>query len=79
MKNIEWHFVESCFYEMLASTVLHVYSCFKFAIDSCRELGISIVPYSPLGRGFFGNIKLEDLSENDFRKVSINLPFSESM
>ena len=37
----------------------------------CRELGIGIVPYSPLGRGFFaGAIKAEDLGENDFRKVS---------
>ena len=27
--------------------------------------------YSPLGRGFFaGNLKLDDLSDNDFRKVS---------
>lgn len=36
-----------------------------------RELGIGIVPYSPLGRGFFtGGAKfIESLSENDFRKV----------
>lgn len=45
-------------------------------IPTCRELGISIVPYSPLGRGFFGNIKLEDLSENDFRKNEV--PFFQS-
>ncbi|KAM7461345.1 hypothetical protein LguiA_029466 [Lonicera macranthoides] len=36
-----------------------------------RELGIGIVPYSPLGRGFFsGGAKLiESLSDNDFRKT----------
>ena len=22
-------------------------------LDTCRELGVSLVPYSPLGRGFF--------------------------
>lgn len=26
----------------------------KFNCDFSRELGIGIVPYSPLGRGFFG-------------------------
>ena len=36
----------------------------------CRELGIAIVSYSPLGRGFFAGYKPEDAkSENDFRKV----------
>jgi aryl-alcohol dehydrogenase-like predicted oxidoreductase len=35
-----------------------------------RELGIAILAYSPLGRGFLtGQIKsLDDLSETDFRK-----------
>ena len=35
----------------------------------CRELGISLVPYSPLGRGFLtGKIqKLEDLASGDYR------------
>lgn len=37
-----------------------------------RELGISLVAYSPLGRGFLtGQIKkLEDFEDNDFRKIS---------
>jgi aryl-alcohol dehydrogenase-like predicted oxidoreductase len=37
----------------------------------CRELGIGLVPYSPLGRGFLsGKIqKAEDLAENDFRRT----------
>jgi hypothetical protein len=37
-----------------------------------RELGIGIVAYSPLGRGFLsGGAKLvESLSEQDFRKVN---------
>ncbi|EFJ11083.1 hypothetical protein SELMODRAFT_183426 [Selaginella moellendorffii] len=40
-------------------------------IPTCRELGIGIVPYSPLGRGFFsiGKKIMEDLPANDFRKV----------
>ena len=38
----------------------------------CRELGIGLVPYSPLGRGFLtGKIKeLEDLSEDDYRRTT---------
>jgi aryl-alcohol dehydrogenase-like predicted oxidoreductase len=39
-------------------------------LDTCRELGIGLVAYSPLGRGFlagrFGGP--EDLDEGDFRK-----------
>lgn len=37
-----------------------------------RELGIGIVAYSPLGRGFFssGARFIQNLSECDFRKVS---------
>ena len=35
----------------------------------CRELGIGIVCYSPLGRGFFAGYKPEAATENDFRKV----------
>ncbi len=37
--------------------------------DTCKELGITIVPYSPLGRGFLtGTItKPEDLDKTDFR------------
>ena len=39
-------------------------------IDTCRELGIGIVPYSPLGRGFLtGTVPSADaLPERDYRK-----------
>ncbi|CAK8540937.1 unnamed protein product [Lathyrus sativus] len=39
-------------------------------IPTCRELGIGIVAYSPLGRGFFssGPKLLENLSNDDYRK-----------
>ena len=39
-------------------------------VPTARELGIGIVPYSPLGRGFLtGQIKTEaDFAEGDFRK-----------
>ena len=38
-------------------------------LDTCRELGVGFVPYSPLGRGFLtGRVKkLEDLQADDFR------------
>lgn len=41
-------------------------------IDTCRELGIGFVPYSPLSRGFLsGEIKsMDDLAADDFRRVS---------
>jgi aryl-alcohol dehydrogenase-like predicted oxidoreductase len=41
-------------------------------IQTCRELGIALVPYSPLGRGFLtGQIKrFEDLAEDDYRRQS---------
>ncbi|KAG6522302.1 hypothetical protein ZIOFF_019441 [Zingiber officinale] len=39
-------------------------------IPTCRELGIGIVAYSPLGRGFFssGTKLIENAPEQDFRK-----------
>ena len=39
-------------------------------VPTCRQLGIGIVPYSPLGRGFLtGEIQRpEDLAEFDFRR-----------
>jgi aryl-alcohol dehydrogenase-like predicted oxidoreductase len=39
-------------------------------LDTCRELGIGFVAYSPLGRGFLtGQIKkFEDLAPDDFRR-----------
>ncbi|XVF65429.1 hypothetical protein PTKIN_Ptkin09bG0248600 [Pterospermum kingtungense] len=40
-------------------------------VPTCRELGIGIVSYSPLGRGFFssGPKLVETFSDGDFRKV----------
>ncbi|CAF9941029.1 MAG: Pyridoxine 4-dehydrogenase [Heterodermia speciosa] len=40
-------------------------------VDACHELGIVIVAYSPVGRGFLsGELKkLDDLAENDFRRM----------
>lgn len=41
-------------------------------LNTCRELGIGFVPYSPLGRGFLtGEIKrFEDLAPDDYRRNS---------
>src|SRR6266849_168227 len=41
-------------------------------LSACRELGITFVPYSPLGRGFLtGAIqKLEDLDASDWRRTN---------
>lgn len=37
--------------------------------DTLAELGIALVPYSPLGRGFLtGQVKLDELEEDDFRR-----------
>jgi aryl-alcohol dehydrogenase-like predicted oxidoreductase len=37
-------------------------------LPTCRELGIGLVPYSPLGRGFLtGAVKPEGLARDDFR------------
>lgn len=39
-------------------------------LDTCRELGIALVPYSPLGRGFLtGRLKRQDLPQGDNRLV----------
>ncbi|KAH9657750.1 putative aldo-keto reductase 2 [Citrus sinensis] len=40
-------------------------------VPTCRELGIGIVAYSPLGRGFFssGPELAENLSKDDYRQV----------
>lgn len=40
-------------------------------IPTCRELGIGIVPFSPLGRGFFaiGAKVLENCTDSDMRKM----------
>jgi hypothetical protein len=37
----------------------------------CRELGRAIVPYSPLGYGFFADCKLTDAQEGDMRGVCV--------
>jgi aryl-alcohol dehydrogenase-like predicted oxidoreductase len=44
----------------------------KEVLGVCRELGIGLVPYSPLGRGFLtGQIKrFDDLPEDDYRRTS---------
>ena len=41
-------------------------------LTACRELGITFIPYSPLGRGFLtGTIeKLEDLDASDWRRTN---------
>jgi aryl-alcohol dehydrogenase-like predicted oxidoreductase len=41
-------------------------------LDTCRELGIALVAYSPLGRGFLtGEIKrFEDFPPDDYRRAS---------
>lgn len=41
-------------------------------LDTCKQLGIGFVPYSPLGRGFLtGQIKkFEDLEPGDYRRYS---------
>ena len=45
--------------------------CFLSLFCFIRELGIGIVAYSPLGRGFLssGPKLVENLQEGDFRKV----------
>ena len=41
-------------------------------LQTCRELGVGFVPYSPLGRGFLtGRFqRIEDLDEDDWRRVN---------
>ena len=41
-------------------------------LETCKELGIAFVPYSPLGRGFLtGQIKkIEDFAPDDYRRFS---------
>lgn len=41
-------------------------------IDTCKELGIAFVAYSPLGRGFLtGQIKkFDDFAQDDYRRLS---------
>ncbi|RSM74610.1 aldo/keto reductase [Kibdelosporangium aridum] len=37
-------------------------------LDTCRQLGIGIVPFSPLGRGFLTGRVTQDLAEGDARR-----------
>jgi aryl-alcohol dehydrogenase-like predicted oxidoreductase len=40
-------------------------------LNTCRELGIGFVPYSPLGRGILtGQVKSADFGPKDFRRMS---------
>jgi aryl-alcohol dehydrogenase-like predicted oxidoreductase len=40
-------------------------------LPAARELGIGLVPYSPLGRGFLtGAVNVDALAENDFRRTN---------
>lgn len=41
-------------------------------LPACRELGIGLVAYSPLGRGFIGGHirSIDDLAEDDWRRAS---------
>lgn len=45
---------------------------FNDVLNTCRELGIAIVAYSPLGRGFLtGQIKtIDDLAPDDYRRFN---------
>ena len=36
-------------------------------LKTCKELGIGLVAYSPLGRGFFGGAHKKELLKSDFR------------
>lgn len=39
-------------------------------LQTCRELGISLVPFSPLSRGLITNmLNIDELGSNDFRKT----------
>ncbi|WP_324133185.1 aldo/keto reductase [Bosea sp. (in: a-proteobacteria)] len=40
-------------------------------LEACEELGIGLVPYSPLGKGFLTGAMTKDtkIAENDFRKL----------
>ncbi|KAJ2486429.1 hypothetical protein IWW37_005622 [Coemansia sp. RSA 2050] len=41
-------------------------------LDACRELGVTVVAYSPLGRGFMtGQIRsIDDLDKDDWRRLN---------
>eukprot|EP00934_Nitzschia_sp_Nitz4_P006229 Nitzschia sp. Nitz4//scaffold20_size174350//5335//6417//NITZ4_002074-RA/size174350-processed-gene-0.80-mRNA-1//-1//CDS//3329541725//6219//frame0 len=41
----------------------------KEVLPTCKELGIGLVAYSPLGRGFFAGAHKEKMTSGDFRKT----------
>ncbi|KAJ0770260.1 putative perakine reductase [Helianthus annuus] len=45
-------------------------------IPTCRELGTGIVPFAPLGSGFFasGPKVMDNMADNDLRKIRVCLP-----
>ena len=45
----------------------------------CRELGIGIVAYSPLGRGFFAGFTPDANREQDVRRVTLKTLASVSL
>jgi aryl-alcohol dehydrogenase-like predicted oxidoreductase len=42
----------------------------RAALPACRELGVGLVPYSPLGRGFLAGltVRAEEFPDGDFRR-----------
>ena len=42
----------------------------RSVLPACRELGVGLVPYSPLGRGFLAGLarRAEEFSDGDFRR-----------
>jgi aryl-alcohol dehydrogenase-like predicted oxidoreductase len=40
----------------------------KEVLPTCKELGVGVVAYSPIGRGFFGGAHKKELASDDFRK-----------
>ncbi|CAH8296000.1 unnamed protein product [Eruca vesicaria subsp. sativa] len=70
-RDVEEEIVPTCRYLRLHRPFfvhIHQYSC---SLSFFRELGIGIVSYSPLGRGFFasGPKLVEKLDNDDFRKT----------
>lgn len=55
--------------------LVHIYIMLLFV--GCRELGIGIVPYSPLGQGFFcaGSKVAEGMKDDDLRRVICHLEY----
>jgi len=63
---------QNCIYIVEPPTKLYPYCLFTCSCSgNFRELGIGIVAYSPLGRGFLssGPKLVDTLSDQDFRKV----------